>query len=60
MNKNIEKKCNNKNYTVTKTKTNLKVDEIRRNSKEDKQNRPRLFSRDVNDITRAMLSSSPR
>jgi hypothetical protein len=31
----------------------------RRNSKE-KHNRPRLFSRDVNDICKSMLSSSPK
>jgi hypothetical protein len=49
----------NKNKKNNNNKNN-KVDEIRRNSKEGKQNRPRIFSRDVNDITRTMLSSSPR
>ena len=63
MNKYIEKdngKNNDNNHTTTKTKSNKKIDEIRRNSKEYKQNRPRIFSRDASDLTRTMLSSSPR
>ena len=57
---NQDKKQEKKENTENNINPENNINSENQSNDKSKNPRPRLFSRDVNDITRAMLSSSPR